>query len=388
MRALARFHAGVGARLALLAAAPLAAAPVIAILLQQDPSAAVRHAAGWLVGAPASASGGLALAAACLALASWAAPRIAVGHTGWLRHLPLTETARRRAALLGAAVAQSPVVIAAALLLPLAAAAPRGVAFARLAGLPLTCVAAALAAWPRAGWRARSLAVLALPLLATAHAGALAAAVPLLVLSDRLCDRPAPLTTVARRPSRLPASLLIAARALGPGALEALLPALLPLAAMTALRVNNDLAPGVARGAARFGGAFAAVFLLAGLAERLAVRRPVWAWARSLPSSAARRVTEDALLLGACGLVPVALTAALDPVAALQVAGGLPALAFYSAGAIHPRDERQRSVAGQVLAAGAFLASGLALCQSSRCRRSRRRRSSRAVPRRATVDTR
>jgi hypothetical protein len=130
---------------------------------------------------------------------------------------------------------------------------------------------------------------------------------------------------------------------------------------MAALRINNDLAPAVARGAARFGGGLAVVFLLAGLSERLAVRRPVWAWARSLPSSAARRVGEDALLLGACGLVLVAVTAALDAVAALQIAGGLPALAFYSAGALHPRDERPRSVAGLVLAAGSFVAAGITL---------------------------
>jgi hypothetical protein len=155
--------------------------------------------------------------------------------------------------------------------------------------------------------------------------------------------------------------VLVALRALGPGALVALVPASVPLLAMTALRLNNDLAPGIARGAARFGGAFAVLFLLASLAEQLSVRRPAWAWARSLPRSAARRIADDAALLAACGLVPIGATAALDGLAALQVAGCLPALALHAAGALHPRGERERSVAGEVLAAGAFVASGSAL---------------------------
>ena len=67
------------------------------------------------------------------------------------------------------------------------------------------------------------------------------------------------------------------------------------------------------------------------------------------------------LLLASWCLVPLALTAALDIVAALQVAACLPALSLHAAGALHPRDARQRSAAGEVLALGAFVASALAL---------------------------
>jgi hypothetical protein len=387
VRALALFHARVGARLALLAAAPLAAAPVIGILLQQDPGAALRAAARWLAGAPADTAAGLVLAALGVVLASWAMQRIAVGQAGWLRHLPASDATQRRAALLAAATAQSSVVAGVCLLAPLAALDRGGIAFTRLFALPVMCVAAALAAWPaRGSLRARALAVLSLALLAPARPAGIAAALPLLWLSDRLCgslSRPA--SAARRRSSRLSSAPLIASRALGPGALLALLPALVPLAAMAALRLNNDLSPEVARGAARFGGGFGALLLLAGLADRLALRRPVWAWARSLPCSASRRVRDDALLLGACCVVPVAATAALDGTAALQVAGCLPLLAFHAASALHPRGARERSVGGEVLAAGSFRgARTAALAVAARPRRDAARRAPRRGARAVT----
>jgi hypothetical protein len=371
VRALVLFHVRVGARLSLLAAAPLSAAPVVGILLQQDPGAALRGAARWLLGAPADPGAGLALALVCLTLASWATGRIAVGQAGWLRHLPVSETAQRRAALLAAMTAQSSVVVAALVLLPFATgpagasghASALGIAPGRLFAIPLTCAAAALASWPAVGSRrSRFLAIVALLLLAPASAAGIAGAVPLLVLSELLCGALASRDEgPRRRSSRLPGPLLVALRALGPGALPALVPALVPIAAMAALRINNDLAPPVARGAARFGGALSGVFLLAALAERLAVRRPVWAWARSLPWSAPARLRGDAALLAASCSVPLALTAALDGVGALQLAGCLPVLAVHAAAAMHPRDARQRSVAGEVLMVGAFAAAGVAL---------------------------
>jgi hypothetical protein len=69
----------------------------------------------------------------------------------------------------------------------------------------------------------------------------------------------------------------------------------------------------VASGAARLGGGLAVAFLLSSLAARLATRRPVWPWARSLPVASHRRVAEDAAFLAAPCLVPLAAAALLDP---------------------------------------------------------------------------
>jgi len=63
-RALARFHLHVGAQLAMRAAAPLAGVPVVVVLLQQDPGAALRGAAAWLLGRSAGPGAGLAVALA------------------------------------------------------------------------------------------------------------------------------------------------------------------------------------------------------------------------------------------------------------------------------------------------------------------------------------
>ncbi len=319
------------------AAAPLAGVPVVVLLLQQDPGAAVRGAAAWLLGRSAGPGAGLAVALVALTLAAWAAPRVTAGLGGWPRHLPVSQATHRRAALVALATAQAPVGIALLLLAPLAAREPGGLDVARLVALPLIAAAAAVAAWPGThGWRSRPVALLALAGLAQPGIASLLAAPLLVVAAERLAGPLAPAAGPRRRPhsATLPTPLLIAARALGPRALLTPLLALLPVGAMTLLRLNNDLAPGVAAGAARLGGGLGVAFLLASLAERLAERRPVWPWARSLPAGARRRVAEDAATLAFPCLVPLLATAWLDPLAALTVAACVPLLAFRAAGAL------------------------------------------------------
>jgi hypothetical protein len=130
---------------------------------------------------------------------------------------------------------------------------------------------------------------------------------------------------------------------------------------MTLLRLNNDLAPEVAAGAARLGGGLGVVLLLAALAGRLATRRPVWPWARSLPVGSQRRVAEDAALLAAPCAVPLVATAALDPLAALAVAAGLPTLAFRAAGAIRHGAPRTDGTPALFVGEGALLAAWVAV---------------------------
>jgi len=364
LAALARFHLHVGTRLALRAAAPLVALPILAVLLQQDPGGAVKAAGAWLLGPWSGPGAGLALGLAALTLAGWAAPRVTAGLAGWPRHLPVSQGTHRRAALVALATAQAPVLAGVLVLAPFAARGPAGIAPARLLALPVMAAAAAVAAWPGCrSWRSRPLALLALLLLAEPSTAHLLVAPFLVAAADRLAGplRSGDASGRRRRSRALPTPLLIAARALGPSAAVTVAVALLPIGAMTLLRVNNDLAPPVAAGAARFGGGLAVAFLLGGLVERLAARRPVWPWSRSLPVASTWRVAEDALLLGVCGLVPIVVTACLDPVAALTVAACLPLLAFRAAGALRAGTRPHAGAGGLLLGEAALLAGWVAV---------------------------
>ncbi len=359
---LARFHLHVGTRLALRAAAPLAGLPLAFVLLQHDPSGALRALAAWLLGPSGGTAAGLAIAGVCLALAGWAAPRVTSGLAGWPRHLPVTASVHRRAALVALATAQSPLLLGLLLLLPAAAHQAGGISLARLAALLSSVGAAAVASWP--GTRAvasRALSWAALALAATARPGPLAVGLCLVLVAESVAGPLAAHDASARRrrSSPLPLALLVTVRALGPAAVGALLASLLPVAAMALLRVNNELPPAVAAGAARLGGGTGVVVLLSLLGERLAIRRPVWPWARSLPAGARRRVAEDAILLAVPCLVPLGATAGLDPLAALTGTACLPLLSLVAAAALRAPTPGKNG--GAALVGGALLASAVAL---------------------------
>jgi hypothetical protein len=251
--------------------------------------------------------------------------------------------------------------IALLVLSPLAAQKAGGIAAARLIVLPLMAAAAAVAAWPgERSWRSRPFALLALLLVAQPGLPSLLVALVLVAVAERLAGPLAAKAGPRRRPRSpaLPTPLLIAARALGPAALVAPVLALLPLGAMTLLRLNNDLAPAVAAGAARLGGGLGVVVLLASLTERLAARRPGWPWARSLPVGSRRRVAEDAVLLAVPCLVPLVATAGLD---APAVAACLPTLALRASGALRGSTRPRTGVASVFLGEGALLAGWVAV---------------------------
>ncbi len=354
---LARFHLRVGTRLALRAAAPLAGLPLAMVLLDHDPAGALRLLASWLLGPSGGTAAGLALGALSLALAGWAAPRVSSGLGGWPRHLPITATVHRRAALAALAAAQAPIGAGLLLLAPAAARQAGGILPGRIAALPVSMAAAALAAWPGTHpWRSRPLAWAALLLAATAELTLIPLALALALAAELLAGSLAGPRTATRRPSPLPLPLLLAGRALGPAALGAVVASLAPVAAMTLLRVNNELSPALAAGAARFGAGMGVIVLLSALAERLAQRRPVWPWSRSLPVSAVRRIGEDAALLALPCLVPLVAAACLDLLAALTVAACLPCLALLAAGALRPSARTPTGVAAGPLVGGALLA--------------------------------
>jgi hypothetical protein len=160
-------------------------------------------------------------------------------------------------------------------------------------------------------------------------------------------------------PARI--GLRIAWRASRARLLIAYLAPVVPLAVGGLFVANNELSAPQQGLALRLAFGAALVVLLASLAHTLAVRRPTWPWARSLPWSALRRARADAILLGAAALPPVALAAALRPAAAVPVLAMLPLAAALAAGALRRAPERRSGAAGEVLVVGLFAVGVVAL---------------------------
>jgi hypothetical protein len=150
-------------------------------------------------------------------------------------------------------------------------------------------------------------------------------------------------------------------RALGWRLAGAYLAALLPLAAAALFVAHNALAPGAVSLAARLGGGAAVVLFLAQTGEALAVARPAWPWARSLPQAASARVASDALFLGAHAAPLAALAGWISPWSALPLALSLPYLALRAAGALRRAPERRTGASGEILLEGMWLAAAVAL---------------------------
>ncbi|HXO20653.1 MAG TPA: hypothetical protein VOA87_12100, partial [Thermoanaerobaculia bacterium] len=378
--AVLRFHLRVGARLALRVMAPAFAAAVGAgTLLGPD---FLHTLAGVLYGPGAGRSGTLLVVLAAAAVAETAAPRVCRGLGGWLRHLPAGGVAHRRAAALGIACAELPLLV---LLIPLAVHALLGTGgwgrlLPSLAGLPLVALGAALAATLcRRPLLARPAAWAAALLAASGSWPQLAVAAVLLVAADRAAgslpsgagrapDRR--LTIRSRLPGGSgvpPASSVrllearIAWRALRWRLASAYAAGLFPLAAAALFVANNHLSPPHIALAVRLGGGCAVVFLFAGMGEALAARRPAWPWSRSLPWQASRRTGADAVLLAAHALPLLALAAWIAPLPALAPAAATPLFAALAAGALRRAPERRTGAAGEILMAGLILAGLVAL---------------------------
>ena len=317
-----------------------------------------------LFGPKSSGGSGVMIAAVFLGVAVEAAPRVCRGVAGWMRHLPVSGVAHRRAAGLAIAAAQTPILLG---LLLLASFASRTVAtlVEDVLGLALTALAMALAATPaRRRWLSSPLALGAAVAAGSGGWIMMILGAALLVAGDfaagPLARSGAPVAHAARRSAGGLFEFRIAWRALGWTLPGAFLLGLLPVGAAFAFVTNNTLAPEHVRLGALLGGGLAFVFLFAQISESLAVRRPAWPWSRSLPWPASRRVVSDALFLSLHALPLVALAAAIDPVA-LAVLGLLPLVAARSAGAMRRAPERKAGAVGEILMEGSFLAALVAL---------------------------
>lgn len=349
--ALARFHARTGASLALRAAVPIGGVLAAAIGMSPNPGAEISHIAASLArGEPAAAAVTLLLS---LLVAGWAATRLTRDGAGWMRHLPADATARRLGVVAGLAWAQVPIVCA------LAAAAISQGAVPRALGAPVAAVAVGFGVAPLGRrWAVHPPALLAAWLALTGGVASLAGACVLVFLSDRLAG-PSIRSTVSR-PRRPMASRLffpqLAWRALGGGVLLELAPALLPVGAAALYVANNDLPAALESRAVRLGALLGATFATAAVAERLATRRPPWAWERSLPRSSRERALADARVLALAAVFPVVASAPLGVLDAIVVLAFVPFLACRGASAMRRQGASRTLAAGPILIEGSLAA--------------------------------
>jgi len=331
--ALLLFHLSAGVRVAVRACAFVFCGIVAwVVLYASDPTAIVVGFSKAAFSMRPAVEDVVPLAGLAVLLPAWAASRLSSGLNGWLRHLPYSSTDNRRGLALGLVAGQLPLLLMLVVLglfahrLRLPVAVPAG----RWA---LVLIAGAIVSLPvQHRYAVVALALTALAMAIVGSGRHLLLSGMLLMATDVVAGRIR--TTPARSP-RPAGSLLhwrIAWRALGPRLLRAYGVGLLALGAGWLAIVNNRLGGHGAEGVMRFAGSVASVLCVSSLSKTLAVRRPVWSLARSLPWSATRRVAEDGFFLAAQTLPLVLLVSVQSGGAALQVLALLPCLSLLAAG--------------------------------------------------------
>jgi hypothetical protein len=361
MKALLLFHLRVGVRVAVRSFAPLFSAILALIMLQMYPAAAVISISRSAFAPHPSLSDVAPIAALVFALPVWAAPKLAHGLNGWLRHLPISGIGNRWGVTLALMVVQMPLALGLALLAMVAHMQNMPVSLGILRW-SLVLPAAAMAATPARRRILSTSLALAAGALALLGGGA-----PMLLAATFLAAAPLLAGGLREQPRRrswqAAGPLLdfrIAWRALGWRIASCYVSGFISIAAATLFISNNELAGSLAAGTARFGGGLACVLFLASLAEKLAVRRPVWPLARSFPLSSGQRIATDATFMGIHALPLVAAAAMLETSAALSIVAFLP-FACLRAAAFMRRIPGRRTGTGAYLAEGAFAAALLAL---------------------------
>ncbi len=365
--ALLQFHLRSGLRVAMRALVPLVVALTAAVVLQGSPLVIIAITRAIFLPAEPAIAAALLEALTLISLTMASAPRLTRGLGGWIRHLPASGAAQRRAACAGLALTEVPILL---LVLVTCVAVPAGslqVTLLRCAGLPVLAWASALAALPirpyaRLGAAAAALAAAlgtwwALPaslvLLVVCETGAGSIRSSRLRQRRRWVRRAARSRAAAPGGNRLMGALrlwfMVAGRAIGWRLLATwllvvpvLVPALLFLA-------NNSIDTARRAGVLRLAGLLAAVAVTTSLCETLVKRRPPWPWIRSLPWSSTLRAGLDGALLLILTLPVVLPFAPLSPVASLPILAVLPWLALRGAAAIREGPARTSGAAGQLL---------------------------------------
>jgi len=311
-------------------------------------------------GEAAPISRGAVTAIALAAAAGMSRKAVCYGLGGWIRHLPVTGSAHRRAAVVAIALAETPITVLLLISMFFGLQDAPQSAIAGAIGLVIASIASAVVVGPSqiAGFRI----ALAGAAAVLAGSGRILLCIPamiLLVAADRLSGS----LHIARSghgrrrwtiPIGFPA--LISWRALGISGWTGFLPAGAIIGFTALFLNNNEMSPDLRAAALRTGGMLSVAVFLAVTAGLLVAGRAPWPWSRSWPRSSRHRIAADAFFLG----IPAALL--LGPLvwiggpAAIGAAFYLPAGAVRAAGAVNsPRETRAR-ILGTLLLEGSLAA--------------------------------
>jgi hypothetical protein len=326
------FHLAVGARLALRKLAPiLAVSFAVYYLLRPELFNTVFAALlerGYLLM-------GLVSSILSLSVAAMAAPRICFGLNGWIRHLPAHSLTHRRLASIAITVAQTPILLVLTVLSLIAFAVFQVAPILYILGLPILGLAAGLCVLPvQRNIFTKPLSFSACVLSTSGHWIFLILAIVILIIADRIAGPLAPSRKASRSKQTLFGSFIsfnIAIRALRLRILFAYIPSLLVLGLTSLFLSNNTLTPHQIFRGVIFGGSLSIAVFCAFASNLLAVRRPPWPWARSLPWSANHRILTDTILICLLTIPIFALILLMESQAIWPVALSLPALAAFAA---------------------------------------------------------
>ena len=358
LRAMLRFHARVGVRLALRILAPTLTI-LFGLYYILRPEFFLYFAGVILFDSGPLARGAFSTLIA-FAAARAAAPRICYGLGGWMRHLPSSGPLVRRMAVLSVFIAQTPVLGVLLVFAVLTAGQSPGrisVNALGLIGLGFSAAAAAVRTSRRGPRLVLGLA--AGVLCASGRWALLGVGFALLWIGDRVSG---PITAPKTRPAfrsfwtlfGLPTA--VAGRAVGP---KILIPCALSGGVLVLTQTflwNNPVSGPTAVAAARFGGTLAAAVFLAGAASILAAKRPPWPLSRTWPRSARRRVLADALFLALPAVLLLVPLGLIEARAVPAAAACLPLLGLRAAAAVRLDRELRFGAWARVLAEGAFAA--------------------------------
>ncbi len=356
MKALLLFHIRVGVRIAIRSAAPLFCAILAMIMLQMYPAAMVKAAALGIFASDPAIADLLPVTIIALILPAWAAPRLVIGLSGWMRHLAIGSIANRRGLALSLIITQIPLAVTLVLLAVVAQKFGRPVS-AGLVRYFILLTAGALASLPVQRWFITApLALAAAGCALFGNCLTMLAGVGMLLAADCWAGaiRKAEGGTVRSTVGSL-FSLRIAWRALGWRIAAGYAGPAFIFGATALFASNNELPQHLLTASACFGGGMAISSCIAGLAGQLAVRRPVWPWARSLPWSSTHRVLSDALFLAAHSAPVLLVVVLFDLRATLPLLTLMPLISTRAVSALNHSRERRTGIG--VLLMEAFLAS-------------------------------
>jgi hypothetical protein len=359
--ALLLFHARVGSRVAIRALAPILAA-AFGLFYLLKPELFVMLARRVFAEADPLAQGTVA-AVALLAAAGTTRKSVCFGLGGWIRSLPASGRAHRRAAVVALSLAESPITFLLVVSLLVGTAGLSRDPVAEAIGLVVASVAAAAAIVPAKNRVLRIFFGGAAGILAgSGNPTYIGFAILILIALDYLSG-PLRISKAATGhqnwtfPLGFPA--LIGVRALGITGWSGFLPAGVVVGATALFLKNNVLSETLRNAAMRAGGTLSVAVFLAFTAGLLVAGRAPWPWSRSWPRTARQRIISDALLLGIPALILCLPLQWIGWPAVWGAAAYLPAGAMRAAGAVNGPRETRSKILGTLqlegsLAAGVF----------------------------------